>query len=164
LFSRSFKTRGQRCFSEKGVQLSGESLSVAVRSLLSENGKVQAYPDGLVVVGNKVSVLQRVNEMLDQIEQAGVSTWAVQVYFLTISRDMENKLGLRVGHDIKFSFLLDQAQTLGTECNNALTGFKYTALLEASTKEQGIRRLAVPMFHLVDGSSSVFKSGLDINL
>ena len=50
-------------------RLIAEDIEKVLSSLISDLGKVFASADGLIVVGDKVRVLQHINSMLDDVER-----------------------------------------------------------------------------------------------
>ena len=49
-----------------------------VATLLSEHGRASCLTDGVLVVGDKVAVLDNISKLLDQVEAAPADSWVVQ--------------------------------------------------------------------------------------
>lgn len=148
----------------KVTRLGGPELAQAVTVLLSEFGRATAYPDGLVVVGDRVEVLQRVTELLDSIESAPSESWAVQLHVVSITRSEASDLGLDVVPELEIAARFAAASgTLLTPGSPTGTGATLagglTAILRAERERRGVRMVADPLFVLVDGEEGTFRNG-----
>jgi type II secretory pathway component GspD/PulD (secretin) len=143
-------------------RLSSDDLKGAVTTLLSEFGRVSAYPDGLVVVGDRVEVIQRVSEMLDRVEIAGSETWVVQLYVIEKNRSDNSDIGVDI---VPAAELAATLATASGRVVQPLTG-KATASLEATLRaalsKNRARIVTSPMFLLADGGQTRFTSGKQI--
>ncbi|HVS70788.1 MAG TPA: hypothetical protein VHQ47_06010 [Phycisphaerae bacterium] len=145
-------------------RLSSDDLKEAVTTLLSEFGRVSAYPDGLVVVGDRVEVIQRVSEMLDRIEMAGAETWVVQLYVI----EKNSTDSMDIGADIvpAAELAASLATASGGIVNTVVNGGKATASLDATLRaavsKNRAKIVTAPMFILADGGQTKFSSGSQI--
>ena len=74
-------------------RLNSEDIEKVLSSRISEHGRVFASGDGLIVVGDRVRVLQRINSMLDDVERQPANTWIVQMYLIAVSGKGSRDLG-----------------------------------------------------------------------
>ena len=138
-------------------RLSGEDLQQAVATLLSDAGRVQTFPDGLVVVGDRVAVLQRVHELLDSIERAETGTWVVQLYVVSNSQTASAAAGLDTQPAIDLAAAFSAASAGGVATAEAIIGLQ--GAIEAVRRVDASSLLAEPLFLLVDGGSSRIERG-----
>lgn len=122
-----------------------EDLDAAVSVLLSEFGRVASLEDGVLIIGDRVEVLVRVNEMLDAMESAKVKTWLVQVYLISVRNADSQAFGFDVIPAIELSARLASAGDV----------FEASAGLDAVlTAAQNSERLSVvssPLMLMLDG-------------
>lgn len=151
---------GQLSAEDRGVlvrrvsRLKGQELVDSVTCLLSENGRVTGYDDGLVVVGDKVEILQRVAELFDGIEQAPSDAWFIQ--FFLFSFHNENLLQYGVDLSIDASLSVDLFDN-----SDMNTGF-LTAALKASQDDKLVTLVSNPFFVLADGYEAGYVSGQNV--
>jgi hypothetical protein len=77
-------------------RLGPEELRGAVSVVLGDVGRAQVFPDGLVVVSDKVEVLARVSEVLDAVAAAPFGTWVVQLYLISLTQEDMRDFGMTV--------------------------------------------------------------------
>ena len=143
------------------LRLDVEGIRGCVSCLLSESGKIQAFSDGLLVVGDRVEVLSRLNDLLDQVEGAPSATWVVQVLWVGVSRQKLRELGL------------DQSPTLTLAANFALSSAAgpagaatateaLSSLVRASWQDDGVEVFADPLLLCMDGSKVSYVRGQQV--
>jgi type II secretory pathway component GspD/PulD (secretin) len=148
-------------------RLSQDGVKSAVDVMLSDAGRLSTFPDGLLVCGDRVEVLERIRDLLDRVEASGAESWAVQLYLISLSETKATELGINAQPLIELSHALaTKSNGLGLstttpddikKLSNALT-----SVLKASASSQDIRIVAQPLFLLLDGESSKFSSGISI--
>lgn len=131
-------------------RLNGEELQQAIQTLLSENGRAIALSDGVVIVGDTVEVLGKVNELLDGIERAPLDGWVVQFHLLSINDSASRELGLDVVPALELSAALAASSTGGTTDALSAAG-TLNGILRATATTEGAGIVARPMFLMVDG-------------
>jgi type II secretory pathway component GspD/PulD (secretin) len=129
-------------------RLSMDELKSCVSVLMSEVGQIWTYEDGLLVLGDRVEVLGRINDMLDQVEAAPNDSWVVQLWVMTLDQSAQVKLGLDGVPQLELSAKL--ASGKGGEAS-IVAGFK--GVLQASASASGVRMVAQPLFVVLDGQS-----------
>ncbi|MEM8709467.1 MAG: hypothetical protein AAGG01_00830 [Planctomycetota bacterium] len=145
-------------------RLDREGLTGAVETLLSQNGRMQAYDDGLVVVGDRVEVLHRVAELLDRVESAGADSWVVQVHMIATRESDLSEFGLDAVP------ALDVAATYATASNAADAGFNaslsssLTAMLRAERTIESVELVTAPLFVMVDGGRATLADGDELRI
>ena len=148
-------------FVRKVERLSREELNSAVSVLLSEHGRVITYDDGLVLVGDRVEVLQRISELFDSVESAPAESWVVQLHLISLRDRASQELGLDVNPTGELAFRLAgiDAVDFGFSVDSM-----FSALLKASKESDGVTLVAQPMFVLLDGSPCEFVSGDEVRI
>lgn len=142
---------------DKGVlvrrvgRLGIEDLQTAIGTLTSENGRVLVDVDGLLVVGDTVEVLRRVEELIDKLKKAETRTWVIQLYVVGLSKRAIDDIG------IDFAPALDVAVTYAT-ASDPRTAFNLNAalgaLLDYEQSNGGVATLAAPTFVVRDGADA----------
>ncbi|MBL9095265.1 MAG: hypothetical protein JNL96_28860 [Planctomycetaceae bacterium] len=145
----------------KCTRLSQEEWTQAVAVLLSEHGRCQPFTDGLLVVGDRVEVLQRISELIDQVEAAEAAAWVVQLYVVSLTSDDVMSLGLDVLP------ALEVAATVASASNGGLANLTPNAslkggldvVMKAARERSSVSIVGEPLFLLVDGETSHLGSG-----
>lgn len=154
---------------DKGVlvrrvgRLTGEQLREAVAVLLSEYGRVQSYDDGVVVVGDRVEVLQRVEELLERLEAVESACWVMQLYLVSLSENDQRELSLNAQPALDIAANLAAASASGgvgvTTAQKIAANGALSAVMKATRTKRGSRTVAEPLFVLVDGAEGKFNRG-----
>lgn len=137
-------------------RLSQEELKSAVAVLLSDNGRAETYADGLVVIGDRVEVLERLAELLDGIESAPSNSWIVQLHLVSLSETFFKDAGLDVNPaaEIAASFaMVDVDDSAGQLTANA----SLRAVLAADRQDDSVSIVTEPSFVLLDGTIASFR-------
>lgn len=137
-------------------RLDADNLKQTVEVLLSDIGRSAAFQDGLLVVGDRVRVLQRIITMLNQIEAADSNTWILQLHLISTKDTFNKELGIdtETALDIAVNFGTVSPTTQATAMNGSLT-----ALLKAAKTTGSASIIAQPLILLLDGSTSKFQDG-----
>lgn len=151
---------GQLSVEDRGVlvrkvsRLRGEELIESVQTLLSEHGRVAGYDDGLVIVGDKVEILQRVNELIEGVENAPSDSWFVQLYLISFHDEKLLEYGVDLSLDMLYSKgFFDAADTMGAVL---------TAAVKASKDEKFVTLVSSPFFVIADGAYAQYVSGQNV--
>lgn len=165
---------GQLRPEDKGVlvrkvgRLSGQELQNAIGVLMSEYGRVQCFADGLCLVGDRVEVLQRVDELLNGVESAAASTWVVQLYVVNLSNGDVADLGLDALPALEVAATVAGVSGGGIGAATAIADSANTAarlkggldlVLRASRTRTSVSILGQPLFLMVDGDQTHMGSG-----
>jgi len=148
-------------------RLSQEGVKSAVDVMLSDAGRLSTFPDGLLIVGDRVEVLERIRDLLDRVEASGAESWAVQLYLISLSESKASELGVNAQPLVELSYALaSKSNGLGLSATTPddikKLSSALTSVLRASATSQDIRIVAQPLFLLLDGESSKFSSGVSI--
>lgn len=135
-------------------RLKGEQLVNSVTCLLSEHGRVTGYDDGLVIVGDKVEILQRISELIEGIETAPSDSWVVQLFLFSF----HNEKLLEYGVDLS----LDANLSIGVLGNADVKSGYLNAVLNATQDDKLVTLLSNPLFVLADGSQFSYVSGQNV--
>lgn len=145
-------------------RLSDIELSAAISVVLSDIGRVQSYPDGLVVVGDRVEVLQRVSEIIDEVEDSEAPSWVVQLYVVSLGERKARELGVDVQPGLELSYLLassggDPASLVKAATSGFNVSGSLDAVLQASLERSGVEVMADPLMLIADGAEARFVRG-----
>lgn len=135
-------------------RLDSDGLKQALGVIISANGRLETFDDGLVVLADKVEVVQRVANLVDQIEAAPSQSWVVQLYLLSLRGFDFKELGLDA---VPAADIAIRAATTGGstfELGAALNG-----VLLADQRREVSRIVAAPLFVLLDGSEASIADG-----
>ena len=140
-------------------RLDADQLKAAIQVITSATGRVEAYPDGLVVLADKVEVVQRVADLIGRIEAAPSESWVVQLYLISLRGFDFRELGLDM---VPAAEIAMRAATTGGstfELSAALNG-----LLRADARRESSTIEAAPLFLLLDGSNATIADGVTIRI
>jgi type II secretory pathway component GspD/PulD (secretin) len=145
-------------------RLDADGIKTAVQVMLSDAGRLSTFPDGLLVCGDRVEVLERVRDLLDRVESSGAESWVVQLYLISVSSRKSQDMGIDVQPLVELSLALatrsGAASTQTTQA--AVLASALGKVLKASATDQNVRIVAQPLFLMLDGESSRFSSGVSI--
>jgi type II secretory pathway component GspD/PulD (secretin) len=144
-------------------RLSAAELRSCVSVVSSDQGSIAAFEDGLLVIGDRVEVLSRIDELLTQVENADCATWVVQLYLVSLEDAALRELGLdaRPSLEVAATFAAASAGGPGADGLLALNG-GLNAVLEAAASDGSAHMVAEPLFFLGDGGESVHKLGQNV--
>lgn len=138
-------------------RLTASDIKDVLSSLTSELGRVFVSEDGLVVVGDSVKILKRINSMLDDVEKQPASTWILQMYLITTS-DKENRdLGFDSTAELDISAAFADSG-MSREWRRVADG-EFRAVLNAARSSSRYGVIAEPMMLMVDGGESKIQDG-----
>lgn len=139
-------------------RLDAAGLKAVLDLFRSEFGHSETFSDGLVVVADRVEVLERVEGALSQIEQIESVTWVVQLYLVAMTDKFKSDLGIDLSNTVKFSW---QVNTANGSSKAAVSG-TLDALLVAAFNSPKARIVAEPLMLIRDGSTASLISGDNI--
>lgn len=139
-------------------RLSSTEISNAVSVMRSDVGTVHAFPDGLLVVGDRVEVLRRIVEMIDRIEETDSVTWAVQLHLVSLAQNAVKELGLDVVPSLDVG--LSYATGPGLPSTGGLSAdIGLQSVLRATRENSDNKQLADPFFLVLDGTPAKLRRG-----
>ena len=144
-------------------RLDAEDLRKAIQTLTSDYGEDVVYGDGLVVVADRVEVLQRVRAMLDEVEAVEHECWVVQLHILDFSRRDAVEFGIEAepALEVASTFAAASAGSVSSETAATLEG-GLSAVLRASRSREGVEAVAEPVLIMVDGGEGSIEEGESI--
>lgn len=149
---------------DKGVlvrrvrRLSSADLQQATISLLSDVGRLAVMPDGLCVVGDRVEVLQRVNELFDAIDSATDGSIVVQLHLVSLSATAIRELGLETTPTLDVAATFAGAASGGMDSAATLTA-GLRGVLNVAASDSSSHVIAQPLFVCVEGSEAKLVRG-----
>ncbi len=140
----------------KVARLNEQELLAAVEVLLSDFGRARVYSDGLVVIADRVEVLQKVSDLLDKVESAPSNSWVVQLHLLEFQGRSERDFGFDTDVSLQLAagFASDGATGDSFKYDGA-----FNAALQAAMSRESVHVVAQPLFFLLDGESASFETG-----
>ena len=132
-------------------RLSAEELQQAVTTHVSNEGRMACFDDGLLVVCDKVQQLERISDMLDQVENAASPCWCIQLYILALGESEVFELGIEHTPSLN----LAAAFANGASTIQASGGLQAALRLAADRSSSAV--VGQPCFFLADGGKSEFR-------
>lgn len=139
-------------------RLDKDSLSEAIKTVLTEKGKVFVANDGVVVVTDQNEVLQRVEGVIDSLESSKLVAWVVQLYIVQISEKDIRDLGIDATPAASIAYSL-AAATKGGSVSVGKIEASFDALIRADDSGSSNHLMAEPLFTLSDGERASFNRG-----
>jgi len=139
-------------------RLTRDELQRAVDAMLSSEGDATVTNDGLIVAADRAEVLDRVQELLDGVEQASDGDWVLQLHLVALSDSLNEKLGLDIVPEGKAAATL--AWSSGNPTGSSVSvDATLSAVLEATRTESSGGVIAEPVFLLRDGEEARLTDG-----
>ena len=136
-------------------RLKSSEAAAAIGVMKSDYGSIHTFPDGLIVVGDRVEVLRRITEMIERIEATDSVTWAVQLHLVSLSGNSVKELGLDLVPSVDVALSLsNQPITANANAQAALS-----AVLRATRERSDNKLVADPFFLVLDGTPAKLKRG-----
>ena len=136
-------------------RLSGEELGQALTAHLSGDGKMAVFGDGLVVVCDRVQVLERVADMLDAVEKADSPVWCVQLHLVALSDTDSRALGLENTPSLSVAAAFAGGSSVAA-ASSASASAGLSSVLHCVDERGGSSVVGQPCFLLADGGSAKF--------
>jgi hypothetical protein len=143
----------------KVSRLQADDLRDAIRLNLTDNGDLKVLPDGMVVVSDRLQVLDKVHALLDEIEQAPADSWVVQLHVLSISDRTSRELGLDVEHLVELSANLAAGSAIPSSVSDWDVAAAMTGTVRATSSASDSSVVSSPLFVLLDGETSRITQG-----
>lgn len=171
---------GQRRPEDKAImvrkirRLTPEQVGSSVGGFLSQDGTFSAIPDGLIVLGDRLEVIERLSDMFDRLEKAPSVVWCIQLHVISMSDrdlldfglDVNPALELAAGYanlsNVTKDLTLGVVQGVRGEGGASVADASLNAVLRATRERGTMRIVADPLFTCVDGSSATITKGLRI--
>lgn len=140
-------------------RLEREQIQQAAAVLLSGDGRIAVYDDGLVVIGDKLQVITRINQLLEQVEASEAAVWAVQFWLVSLTDSALVDLGFDIAPslDVAVAFAQGSAGGVSTATLNGGLSAVLTAAQEQSEAELVVEHLAL----IRDGVPHTFFEGAE---
>ena len=133
----------------------------AVQTVISQEGRVTAATDGLIIVADKVSVLSRVHDFCSQLEDVESVTWVVQLYLTRGVVDRLRDVGVDVlpAAEIGLSLASAAEGRWPTATPTVEVDAAIDAILRAEAIDSQSRGFASPFLILGDGETASLSDG-----
>lgn len=143
----------------KVSRLQADDLREAIQLMVTENGDVRVFTDGLVVVADRVQVLDKIHRLLDEIQSAPADSWVVQLHIINISDRASREIGLDVEHLVELSANLAAGSAIPDTVSNWDVGAALTGTIRAASTASDSTILSEPLFVLLDGETATINQG-----
>lgn len=140
-------------------RLDAEELTKLCELFKSEHGRCHVSSDGLVIVADRVEVLERIANTFDQVERAETSSWVLQLVVVALGDRTKNTLGISTDLTAQFAANLATPNLATHSASAALS-----ALLVSVHDSSDSRVIAQPLLIMRDGSTSTIRRGEDLRL
>lgn len=156
------------------MRLTAEEIQGVVLGFAAGGGTQTVTSDGLVIVGDRVEVLERLHEVFDRLEQAPSVLWAVQLHVVSMTDsdlhdfgfDVKPALELAVGYaelsNVTRSLVSGVMQGVRGEGGQSAVDMSLSAVLRAARERSSIRIVADPLFTMIDGETATMVKGSSI--
>ncbi|MEG1620116.1 MAG: hypothetical protein RR335_11250, partial [Eubacterium sp.] len=151
-FVGSSKPEDRSVLVRRVVGYEDKELTSLVQSMLSSNGKTSSLSNSVVVATDHDSVLRRVAEMLDYLDNVDPGCWILQLYFVSLKKDALLDAGLETKSSGTVSYDISQNKI-------NLSDFKLEGLFQLNASSSFIDTFASPMLLVRDGQESSWKDG-----
>jgi len=158
----TLKAADRAFFVRKMRRLDADGLVRAAQVVMSEAGRIQSFPDGLVVCSDRVEVLQRVSGVFDAVESARSDAWVCQLYLVSLSKTATKDLGVDTTALLDLSYTLAKASLTRSPRNGLHLASSLDLVLHATATRSDVSLVARPLFVLGDGESGAFTSGTKV--
>lgn len=156
-FLGTLKPEDRGVYVRKVTRLDFDEVYRAVSVLLSEHGRCVTYPDGLCIVGDRVEVINKIDELLTSIQSVPSDSWVVQFYLVSLSDGHQLDLGVDLSGSLDFAYSLNTG-------SNLLKSGLISSLIKADKTSNYISIIAQPLMIVLDGKSSKFTNGSILRL
>jgi type II secretory pathway component GspD/PulD (secretin) len=136
-----------------------EELEKALEVFQGENGRSAAFSDGLLVVGDTVEILKRVDEMLTALEATEAPCWIVQLHIVGYTQEAADELGINVEPAARAGVAFATGSAAATVESGLNISASLDAVLQVAHSRSDVSVTASPMFLLCDGSTGEFVQG-----
>ncbi|WP_437229799.1 hypothetical protein SH661x_001629 [Planctomicrobium sp. SH661] len=155
-------------------RLTDTQVASAIGGFLSSGGTLTALPDGLVLIGDSLEVVERIADVFERLEKAPSVVWCVQLHVISMSDkdlldfglDVNPALELAAGYanlsNVTKDLTLGVKQGLREEGGASVADASLSAVLRATRERSSMKIVADPLFTLIEGSSSTVTRGLKI--
>jgi len=138
-------------------RLSQTELREAISTHIGQDGRLSAFSDGLIVLCDRVQVLERVADMLDQVEAASSPVWCIQLHILSLSENDVKELGLSSTPTLDLAATFAAAAGTSALANNANVRAGLATALKVASDCSSSSVVGQPLFFVSDGGSCTFE-------
>ena len=130
-------------------RLPPDEVEGAVEVLLTTSGQVKAFDDGNIVVSDKLEVVRRVEQFIDQLNAQVGTTWVVQFYVIEVGKNVATSIGIDGDFAVSVATGFDAISSSTEFQGEARAAFR------ADVETGALKLVARPLFLLVEGQENV---------
>ena len=134
-------------------RLVGGDAENAIASLVSNNGKIKAFSDGLVIVSDNAKVLENIGKLVDILRHTRSDSWIVQFQFVVFRESDLADIGLTANANFNLSLL-----SVGDSSSAAEIG----ATLNKAIDQGKARLVSQPLMVLENGQVGKLNDGEEV--
>ena len=161
-FIGDIKPEDRGVYVRKVRRVSSDDLNGVLDVLRSTSGRGSVLPGGIVVIGDRVELLRRIDDMFNQIESAPANSFCVQLFVLSVSDNYLCNVGLDSNFSMDMTYNITKASS-SIDSSFALNGV-LSSMLNADKTDSSIRTVTRPTFFVQDGVDASFHSGEKIKV
>ena len=140
-------------------RLSADQIGKILDSFKSDMGRFSTFSDGVIVVADRVEVLERLTNALDELEKLPANSWVCQLYLVQLNNSAKLALGLKTDYTAKFT-----ANIASNTADSHAASLALSSLIDSSWSVAGSTVMAAPLMLVRDGSPAVIKYGNEVRL
>lgn len=138
-------------------------VAAAVQAVLSDVGKASTYGDGVLVVSDRAAVLERVRDLVGELQRAQAGTWVVQLQLVAVRDADALAASIGAGGSAELSATIASASAGGPQSQHVARA-TVAAIAELSGSMDRSAIVADPVFLLRDGGSARVDDGLEVRI
>ena len=132
-----------------------ESIQAVVQTMVSDGGRSEVTADGLLVVSDQVTVLDRIQKMLSDVESTALPGWCVQLHVIGFSENAIDDFGVDTKPAGKLAATIALASA-ASAIDVSLDG-QFEQILRAVHSRSDVVTVAEPMLLVADGREAKFE-------
>lgn len=138
--------RGLFCGRSTGMR--PDDLQSAIQALLSTDGNLFVDQRGVMVVADKIGVINRVHEVIDMVEALDRDVWVCQYHLITVGRKALADIGV-------------ETAVVGTLAGGK-SDVTFSAVMDAVAGDFSGKTISEPVFLVNDGEMQRFRMGSQV--
>lgn len=155
----TFKPQDRAILVRRSPRLTVSELNQAIGSMASQGGQSVVTADGLVIVSDRIDVLDQVHTLIDELDRAEVTAWVVQLYLITVTDEQLSELGLDLTPKVDLAAAFT-ATSFAAGGPSMQLNAEFESLLQAARVNATGSLVADPLLYCLDGQRATYRKGL----
>lgn len=156
------------------LRLDQEQIQNVVEGFSGTSGASTVTTDGVLIVGDKIEVLDRLHEVFDRLEKAPSVLWCIQLHVVSMTSrdladfglDIEPALELAAGYaelsNVTRALVSGAIAGARSEGPQSVVDVSLSAILRAARERGTVRIIADPVLTVCDGDSANVVKGASV--